>query len=223
MEMNLSETAFVRRQGDDYELRWFTPASEVDLCGHATLASAHVLWTTHLAPPSQPIRFHTRSGVLTCSRSERSIELDFPALPAQKVAPPAGLLEALGVDARFVGQSHFDYLVVLPSPQTLRLCRPDFARLSEIRTRGILITAASDDPQYDFLSRAFFPLLGVNEDPVCGSAHCTLAEYWGEQLGKRELLAYQASTRGGVVRMRRAGDRVTLGGQAVTVWAGELV
>ena len=222
VEMNLSETAFVRRQEDGYELRWFTPAAEVDLCGHATLASAHALWESDLAAAQAPLRFHTRSGVLTCTQSGGFIELDFPALPAYETKPPDELLEALGCEAVFVGRTKYDYLLELRSPQAVRACQPDFRKLIKVPTRGIIITSRADDAHYDFISRTFFPAIGVDEDPVCGSAHCSTAVYWGERLAKRELLAYQASQRGGVVRIRCNGERVILGGQAVTVWEGSL-
>jgi PhzF family phenazine biosynthesis protein len=222
VEMNLSETAFVRRLAEGYELRWFTPASEVDLCGHATLASAHALWSAGLAMRREPLRFHTRSGVLTCTQSDGFIELDFPALPPYEVEAPPELLDALGTSG-VVSRTKYDYLVVLPGPQAVRSCQPDFRQLIQVPTRGIIITSHSDDPRYDFISRAFFPAIGVDEDPVCGSAHCTTAVYWGDKLGKSELLAYQASSRGGTVRMRRSGERVILGGQAVTVWEGMLL
>jgi PhzF family phenazine biosynthesis protein len=223
-EMNLSETAFARRLGEDLELRWFTPHVEVDLCGHATLATAHALWTGGIVERNQPLRFHTRSGVLTCTLSGEFIELDFPALPATAVAPPPGLLEALGLEtAPFVGRTRFDYLVELDSAGQVRSLCPDFRRLAEVPTRGVIVTAHSDDPRFDLISRFFAPAVGVDEDPVCGSAHCALAPYWVGKLGKQELLAYQASTRGGVLRLRLNGERVILGGQAVTVWQGELV
>jgi predicted PhzF superfamily epimerase YddE/YHI9 len=222
-EMNLSETAFVRRRADDYELRWFTPAAEVDLCGHATLATAHALWAAGLAEARRPLRFHTRSGLLTCAQAGGFIEVDLPALPPHAVAPPGELLEALGVEPRFVGRTKYDFLLELDSSQAVRACRPDFRKLGQVPTRGVLVTARSDDPRYDCISRTFFPAIGVDEDPVCGSGHCTFAVYWAEQLGKTELLAYQASPRGGVVRMRPAGERVVLGGQAVMVWEGELL
>jgi PhzF family phenazine biosynthesis protein len=222
-EMNLSETAFVRRLPDGLELRWFTPLVEVDLCGHATLATAHALWTSGLAPLDQSLRFHTKSGLLTCTRAGDFIELDFPAMPALAVTPPDGLIAALGVEPSFVGQSKFDYLVVLSSAEAVRNTRPDFAKLGQIQTRGVIVTARSADPQFDLISRFFAPAVGVNEDPVCGSAHCCLAPYWAEQLGKTELLAFQASNRGGILRLRLNGNRVILGGQAVTVWQGNLL
>lgn len=223
-EMNLSETAFVRRLADGYQLRWFTPTVEVDLCGHATLATAHALWTAGIAERHEPLCFHTRSGVLTCTRDGEFIELDFPSLPASAVPPDQSLLDALGVNAaQFVGRSKFDYLVVLAAPGMVRSLRPDFGKLSEVPTRGVIVTARSDDPRYNFISRFFAPAVGINEDPVCGSAHCSLAVYWAEQLGKQELMAHQSSARGGVLRLRLNAGRVVLGGQAVTIWQGELL
>lgn len=221
-EMNLSETAFARRIDDGYELRWFTPIVEVDLCGHATLATAHALWSAGVVN-EETLRFHTRSGVLTCIRSDGWIELDFPATPAAACSPGKALLEGLGVEPKFVGDSKFYALVEVESADVVRSLAPDFGKLGEAPTLGVIVTARSDDCRYDFISRFFAPALGVNEDPVCGSAHCVLAPYWAEKLGKRQLSAYQASARGGVLRLRFSGDRVSLGGQAVTVWQGELL
>jgi len=222
-EMNLSETAFVRPLGDGFELRWFTPAIEVDLCGHATLAAAHALWSEGVVTAAAPIRFHTRSGVLTCTQAGEFIELDFPATPAQAAEPPDGLLAALGITPSFVGRSKFDKFVLVESEQVVRALKPDVARLRTIPMRGVMVTSTSDDPRFDFVSRYFAPGAGIDEDPVTGSAHCCLGPFWSERLGKTEMTAYQASARGGVVRVRVNGDRVILGGQAVTVWRGELV
>jgi predicted PhzF superfamily epimerase YddE/YHI9 len=221
-EMNLSETAFARRLPEGYELRWFTPTTEVDLCGHATLATAHALWSAGVVA-DETLRFHTRSGVLTCARSGPYIELDFPATPAVPASPPTALLEGLGVRPVYIGKSRFDYLVVLDSADAVRTLRPDFRRLDDVPARGIIVTAAADAPPFDFVSRFFAPSVGVDEDPVCGSAHCCLTPYWAGRLGKWELMAHQVSARGGVLRLRLAGDRVILGGQAVTVWQGELL
>ena len=220
-EMNLSETAFVRPLDDGFELRWFTPAIEVDLCGHATLASAHVLWTEAGCQDS-PIRFHTKSGVLTASRQRDLIELDFPATPAKEAAPPAGLLDALGVKPSFVGRSKFDQFIVVETEQIVRSLKPDFAHLRQISMRGVIVTSTSDDPRFDFVSRYFAPGAGIDEDPVTGSAHCCLGPFWSERLGKAGMTAFQASTRGGIVGVRVNGDRVILDGQAVTVMKGEL-
>jgi predicted PhzF superfamily epimerase YddE/YHI9 len=228
-EMNLSETAFVRRgpEPGTFGLRWFTPAVEVALCGHATLASAHVLWTEgaqRWAPDGRPIRFATRSGELVAGRDGRAIRLDFPATPPEATDPPAGLLEALGVAgaARWVGRSRFDYLVELPSEAAVREAAPDFARPGAVEVRGTMVTARADSPGFDIVSRFFAPAVGIGEDPVTGSAHCTLGPYWAGRLGRDELVAYQASARGGRLGVRVAGDRVLLTGEAVTVLRGEL-
>ncbi|OLD89080.1 MAG: hypothetical protein AUG85_02965 [Gemmatimonadetes bacterium 13_1_20CM_4_66_11] len=222
-EMNLAETAFLVRQKDGYDLRWFTPAVEVDLCGHATLASAHVLWEDgHLKPDSQA-RFHTKSGLLTADRRAPWIELDFPTTPPVAAPPPAGLVEALGAKPRFVGRSRFDYLVEVDDEATVRGLTPDLNALSQVQARGVIVTTRSDGKSdYDFVSRFFAPQSGVPEDPVTGSAHCALTPYWSAKLGKTELVAYQASARGGELRLRLAGDRVRIGGQAVTVLRAEL-
>ncbi len=225
-EMNLSETAFVWPVGDGFDLRWFTPAVEVDLCGHATLAAAHALWSEGLVPGDGRISFQTRSGLLTAARRSDLIELDFPAT----VASPANLQadqiadlgNALGVEPDYVGRSVFDLLVVVGAEDVLRGLRPDFPRLRELAVRGIAVTSRSGDPRFDFVSRFFAPGVGIDEDPVTGSAHCCLGPYWCEQLGKTEMKAFQASQRGGVVNVRVAGERVLLGGHAVTVFRAEL-
>jgi len=223
-EMNLSETAFVRRLGDDFELRWFTPALEVDLCGHATLASAHALWEERVVDDDAAIRFHTKSGMLTCTRDGDRISLDFPASGVAASDVPAGLCDALGISApQFVGRSKFDYFVVVASEQALRAIRPDFPRLARIDARGIIVTSTADDPDIDFVSRFFGPAAGIDEDPVTGSAHCALGPYWAERLGKSTMTALQASARSGIVRVRLAGDRAILSGRAVTVLRGSLL
>ena len=222
-EMNLSETAFLERRADgDFDLRWFTPMAEVELCGHATLASAHVLWEQRVCAPAAAIRFHTRSGVLTASRRDGWIELDFPALEERPVPAPAGLLDALGAPARYFGRSRFDYLVELESEPEVRRLRPDFHRLRAVEARGVIVTAAAAEPGYDFVSRYFAPGFGIDEDPVTGSAHCCLGPYWRRRLGKDAFTARQVSVRGGVVRVRVDGSRVKLSGQAVTVFTAEL-
>ena len=221
-EMNLSETAFIRTLDDGFELRWFTPTTEVDLCGHATLASAHTLWTESVVGEELPIRFHTKSGVLTCARNGAIIELDFPATPAHAVEAPPELLEVLNIQASFVGESRFDNFLVVESEQVVRSLAPDFERLRPLTRRGVIVSSISDDPKFDFASRYFAPGAGIDEDPVTGSAHCCLAPYWGDRLGKSEMIAVQRSARGGVVRVRLNGDRVVLGGQAFTVLRGEL-
>ncbi len=221
-EMNLSETAFLAPCGDGFNLRWFTPAVEVDLCGHATLASAHVLWEEgHIAAGAQA-RFHTRSGLLLADREGEWIRLDFPRKPEQPCDPPAGLASALGAEPVYVGRNQFDYIAEFASGQTVRDMQPDFTALKKLQVRGIIVTARGSAP-YDFVSRFFAPGSGIDEDPVTGSAHCCLGPFWAGRLGKSEFLAWQASARGGEVRVRLAGDRVLLGGQAVTVLRCELV
>ena len=227
-EMNLSETAFVHKQRDGFTLRWFTPAVEVELCGHATLASAHILYETGLLAPSEQARFHTLSGLLTAERSGPEIVLDLPATPPQAMDAPPGLLEALGVEPRYVGASRFDYLIQVASEDVVRGLEPDFAALKALATRGIamrgaMVTSVASTAGYDFVSRFFAPGVGVDEDPVTGSAHCCLGPFWRDRLGKDEMLAYQASARGGVVRVHVKGERVLLGGRAVTVLRGELL
>ena len=222
-EMNLSETAFLLPRGEGYSLRWFTPAVEVDLCGHATLASAHVLWEQGYVEPESQISFATKSGLLTAVKRDGIIELDFPALAQQPVSPPAGLADALGVDAIYIGQNRFDYLVQVDSEQQVRAAEPNYVELRNIAVRGVMLTARSESPEYDFVSRFFAPGSGIDEDPVTGSAHCCLGPFWAERLRKEDLVAYQASKRGGVIRVSVRGDRVKLGGQAVTVLEGELV
>jgi PhzF family phenazine biosynthesis protein len=222
-EMNLSETAFLHPEADGWRLRWFTPAVEVALCGHATLASAHILWETGELAAANTARFYTQSGLLTAARRGPGIELDFPAKTAEPTEAPAGLAQALGVKPLFVGRSAFDYLVQADSAAAVRAMKPDFTRLGALPVRGVIVTSLSDQSGFDFVSRFFAPASGVNEDPVTGSAHCTLGPFWQERLNKTEFIAYQASARGGVVKVRVAGDRVLLGGQAVTVLRGELL
>ena len=222
-EMNLSETAFLVPQDGGYNLRWFTPAIEVDLCGHATLASAHVLWQDSHLPPDGQARFHTRSGLLTADRQGDWIEMNFPAKMEQAAELPADLAAALGVEPVYVGRNQFDYLVEVESAEALRTAKPDHSALRKLPVRGVIVTARSDTPEFDFISRFFAPGAGVDEDPVTGTAHVCLGPYWNKRLGKSEFVAYQASPRGGVVRVRCAGDRVYLGGQAVTVLRGELL
>lgn len=225
-EMNLSETAFLYRQEDGFSLRWFTPAVEVDLCGHATLASAHILWEAGYLQTDQQARFFTRSGLLTAEREGDWIEMDFPAKLAEQTDAPPNLLQAIGISAQqtqYIGKNVFDYLVEVASEDIVRGIQPDFTLLSKVQARGVIVTSRASTPGYDFVSRFFAPQVGVNEDPVTGSAHCCLTPYWSQRLDKSEMLAYQTSSRGGVLRVRASGDRVQLGGQAVTVLRGELI
>lgn len=222
MEMNLSETAFLVPEQDGYRLRWFTPTAEVDLCGHATLASAHVLWEDGVLPANRAAVFYSRSGRLGATRHDGWITLDFPAQEAVEVDPPAGLIEALGVTPSFVGRNAFDYLVEVANARNVLEANPDLTRLRAVPCRGVILTSRSDEPEYDFVSRFFAPAVGVDEDPVTGSAHCCLAPYWAERIGRTELVGFQASARGGIVRVRVHGERVLLSGQAITVMHGEL-
>ena len=227
-EMNLSATAFLVKEsegaGAAFGLRWFTRVAELQLCGHGTLAGARVLWEDGLAPAAGPIAFHAQSGTLHASRTGDWIELDFPATPPEATAPPAGLAEALGVTPSWVGRSRFDLIAVLDDEAAVRGATPDHAALRRIDARGVMLTAAaSRGAGHDFVSRFFAPSLGIDEDPVTGSAHCCLAPYWAARLGRQELIGYQASARSGVVRVRVAGDRVRLAGQTAIVARGELL
>jgi predicted PhzF superfamily epimerase YddE/YHI9 len=221
-EMNLSETAFLVKNAADFELRWFTPKLEVDLCGHATLASAHVLWQQGEAT-TDVICFSTRSGILKAVRDGDEIELDFPVKPEEAAPPPPGLLEALGIAAGYVGRNQLDYLVEVESEAVLRGIAPDFKRLATLPVQGVIVTSRSADPRFDFVSRFFAPGAGIDEDPVTGAAHCCLGDFWRKRLHKTEFVAFQASARGGVVKVRVAKDRALLGGKAITVARGELL
>ncbi|MDQ1376230.1 MAG: hypothetical protein QOF81_1231 [Acidimicrobiaceae bacterium] len=219
-EMNLAETAFIARLDDGFGLRWFTPTVEVDLCGHATLASAHVLWEVGEAQPR--LDFHTRSGLLSAERTESGIRLDFPADPVTAVDPPTGLATTLGAEPVQVGRGRSFYLVELADGATVRALAPDIAAIAALDASGVIVTAAGDG-QSDFVSRLFAPALGIDEDPVTGAAHCCLAPFWEAKLGRSTMVGYQASARGGFVGVEVAGDRVLLSGQAVTVLRGELL
>lgn len=221
-EMNLAETAFLLREDDGFGLRWFTPTVEVDLCGHATLASAHFLWQDGHLKPRAEARFHTRSGLLTARERNGWITLDFPATPAAPAYAPHGLEEALGATPVQCARSPFDYLVELPDARSVRTLEPDLVAIGRIPARGIIVTAPADQEGVDFVSRFFAPASGVPEDPVTGSAHCALGPWWAARLGRDELVGYQASPRGGVVQVSVRGDRVHLAGQAVTVFRATL-
>jgi PhzF family phenazine biosynthesis protein len=220
-EMNLSETAFLHPENGGYRLRWLTPAVEVDLCGHATLASAHVLWEDTHIPLDAEARFHTRSGLLTCRRNGDWIEMNFPAKLAEPAETPAQLADALGTDLLYVGRNQFDYLVEVADEATLRALNPNHHLLRQLPVRGVIVTARGTD--YDFVSRFFAPGSGIDEDPVTGSAHSALTPFWSKRLNKAEMIGFQASARGGVVKVRLEGDRVFMSGQAVTVLRGELL
>jgi len=221
-EMNLSEAAFLYRVEDGFNLRWFTPTLEVDLCGHATLASAHVLWEMGYLKPSEEARFHTRSGLLNASKKGGLIELDFPSEPAEEAPVPSGLKEGLGIHPIYVGKNRFDYLVQVQSEDTVKNLEPNFNILKEIPVRGIIVTSICESGEYDFVSRFFAPASGIDEDPVTGSAHSCLGPFWQKRLGKSRLKAYQASRRGGIIHVSLNGNRVLLGGNAITVFRGEI-
>lgn len=223
MEMNLSETAFLVRTDDGYNLRWFTPIVEVDLCGHATLASAHALWETGHLNEHEQVRFHTHSGLLTAERKGEWIEMDFPAKIEQPAEPPHELVKALGVTPMYIGKNQFDYIIEVAFEETVRKMNPDFTALKKISARGIIVTSRSSTDGFDFISRFFAPGSGIDEDPVTGSAHCCLGPFWKQRLKKNEFVAYQASRRGGIVRVRVGDERVYLRGKAITVLQGELL
>ena len=253
-EMNLSETAFLVQdtlpcngqgvqasvknsrdrpsedcldfvdQQDNYQLRWFTPTTEVPLCGHATLASAHVLWTEGYVSSNRSIDFQTQSGLLTASFKDGWIELNFPVNPSQNTVPPTDLTTALGVSLKTTLINSLGYLVEVDSADIVTNLQPNFSLLKNLATGNVIVTSLADSGSgYDFVSRFFAPGLGVDEDPVTGAAHCCLAPFWRERLNKNELLAYQASSRGGRIKINYSGgERVFLQGQAVTVMRGEL-
>lgn len=222
-EMNLSETAFLLKQSDGYNLRWFTPVAEVELCGHATLASAHVLFEIGAIPAGGEARFHTLSGILTARKLENWIELNFPIQPPEVIAAPEGILTALGIHPVYCGKNGNKYLFEVEGEETVRSLQPDFSRIKNLTKDDIIVTSRAETPGFDFVSRFFAPGIGVDEDPVTGSAHCLLAPYWQSRLGKTAFTAYQASARGGVLRVRMTGDRTFISGQAVTVFKAELI
>ena len=222
-EMNLAETAFVVSRNGAFDLRWFTPTVEVDLCGHATLSAAHILWETNRLPKSAPAKFDTRSGRLVAAKTAHGIEIDLPTLQTQEVSPPAGLLDALQLSPIYVGNSKFDYLVQVATADEVRSVEVDYRKLAQLTMRGAIITAPSDDPKYDIISRFFAPAAGIDEDPVTGSAHCVLGAFWQGRLGKSTIRAFQASRRGGTMTVQVDGDRTRLIGQAVTVIQGEIL
>lgn len=222
-EMNLSETAFLLPQNGGFSLRWFTPTVEVDLCGHATLASAHVLWETETLSPDEEARFETRSGLLTARRVGELIELNFPAMPPVEADPPAPLLEALGTTPVWCGRFGPHVLIEFPSDLAVHQMQPDIERLREADALLVIVTAPSSSEEYDFVSRVFCPNLGIPEDPVTGAAHCVLTPYWTERLGKSEMVAHQASVRGGVLHVALEGDRARIAGRAITTYRAELL
>jgi PhzF family phenazine biosynthesis protein len=227
-EMNLAETAFVLKQDDGWSLRWMTPVAEVDLCGHATLASSHIMWQNGVSPMTEPIRFHTRSGVLTAEYYNGEIGLNFPAIPQKEIDCPPELIASIGgAKPKYVGMTKWNYLIELEDEKAVLNAKPDFNLMLTLPGWGTIITAQADPngygkKGYDFVSRFFAPEKGITEDPVTGSAHCALAPYWRGRLGKDKFKAYQASERGGTLGLKVLGDRVLLTGSAVTVLQGEI-
>lgn len=224
-EFGLSETAFVRREGAGWRLRWFTPKAEVRLCGHATVATAAALWSQH---PSleERLTFHTLSGELSACRRGELVELNFPARPPAECQPPEGLLPSLGLtdsEAVWCGRDADDYVVLVESEERVLSLDPDFAAMASVETRGVMVTARSALPDRDFVSRFFAPRVGVDEDPVTGSAHCCLTPFWAERLGKSQLSAEQLSARRGRLQVQLLGDRVALRGAARVLVRGELL
>jgi PhzF family phenazine biosynthesis protein len=222
MELNLSETAFLVRNGNVFNLRWFAPAGEVDLCGHATLASAHILSETGLLGKKETASFMTKSGLLKARNKGDIIELDFPVEDDSATDMPEFLVEALGTEPLYVGKNRMDYIVELSTADEVADLKPELSILKKIDTRGVIVTARSINPEYDFVSRFFAPRLGIDEDPVTGSAHCCLGPYWQRKLDKSEFNAYQVSKRGGSLNVRVDNGRVFIGGKAVTVLVAEM-
>jgi PhzF family phenazine biosynthesis protein len=222
MEMNLSETAFLCKQGAEYQLRWFTPETEVQFCGHATLSSAHILWETGVENKQDAIQFNTLTGKLFARYKQGKVELDFPAFDTQKAPVQKNVNMALGIVPIFTGTTRTIYLIEVEDLETLKSINPNFSKLKELR-RGFCVTCRSDKPEYDFYSRYFAPAVGVNEDPVTGSAHASLAPYWSKKLGKNIMRAFQASKRGGFLECEMAkNDRVLIRGDAKTVFEIEM-
>jgi len=218
-ENNLSETAFFVPKGEGYDLRWFTPTTEVDLCGHATLATAHVLFH-HEQVQEDTLHFYTRSGTLTVSRQGQQYMMDFPVDILEPALAPAVLVEALQVTPKEVQIGREDYLVIVDTEAEVRALQPDFRKLKSVNSRGVIVSAPGEE--VDFVSRCFFPNYGVDEDPVTGSAHTTLTPYWAERLNKQELSARQLSRRGGALSCTMLGERVAIAGAAVTYMVGEI-
>ena len=224
-EMNVAETAFPLAEGDGFRLRWFTPKVEVKLCGHATLATAHILYERGILAPDQEARFETLSGLLTARRDGDLIELDFPARPPLPKPPEwaDAVVGALGIKPVYIGMSAEDVLFEAVDEEAVRSIKPDFAMLRSLPARGVIVTSRSSDKRFDFVSRFFAPAVGVDEDPVTGSSHTVLVPYWAKRLGRTSFTATQASARGGVLYLRLEGDRVRIAGSAVTVIRGEIL
>jgi len=223
LENNLSETAFLVGGDGVYDLRWFTPVNEVNLCGHATLASAYVVFTT-LEPDCTDVRFSTRSGDLMVRRDGDRLTMSFPAIENQPIATPAGLADAIGAEIEQALTSHQDMIALVANAETVRTLQPDFSCIAKnVSERGLIVTApGNENDDFDFVSRFFAPAAGIDEDPVTGSAHCQLAPYWAGRLGKEALIARQLSPRGGTVYCRLDGERVMLSGTAIPYLQGTI-
>ena len=221
-EINLSETAFVVKKGSSFDLRWFTPTKEVDLCGHATLASSHILWEQKILSESEIAEFSTRSGVLTAKKSSDFISMDFPSDEVKNI-DSIDIFKELNLEPTFIGRTSFDYFLEVSTPELVMNYNPMFEIISKLDSRGLIVTSKSNSDSYDFVSRFFAPQSGVPEDPVTGSAHCSLGTYWYKKLGKSDLIGYQASVRGGIVKVKVEENRVILSGSAVTVIKSELL
>lgn len=221
-ELNFAETAFLLGEGDGFRLRWFSPATEIDLCGHATLASAHILWELGHLKPEHAARFATRSGLITATKKNDWIEIDLPADPAREVKKTDLIANALGRVPLYVGKNRFDYLAEVETEKTLRELKPDLSLIKKIAPRGLIVTSLAESGEYDFALRFFAPAAGIDEDHVTGSAQCCLAVFWKERLNKNEFSAYQASPRGGFMRVSVAGERVAVRGRAVTFLSGDI-
>jgi len=222
-EFGLSETAFIEKKDDVFELRWFTPTMEVDLCGHATLACAHILWEQGFVKPDSEIIFDTKSGILKIIEENGLCIMDFPREDAVETECPEELRRGLGINPLFTGKNRFDFIVEAENEEKVRTLKPDLEQLEKLDSRGVIVTAISDSNEYDFVSRFFAPNAGIPEDPVTGSAHCCLGPYWSKELNKMKLTGYQASERGGTVYIEQLENRVLLGGNAVTFSSGKLM
>lgn len=222
-EINLSETAYLLEQDGIFNLRWFSPVTEVDLCGHATLASAHILWEMDILNQDQEARFNTKSGILTARKIGEHIEMDFPIEMPITTKCPSEIVDALKVEPIYTGRNRFDYFVELRSEDTVKSIKPNFEIIKKIECRGIIITSNAESNNYDFISRFFAPRFGIPEDPVTGSAHCALGPYWSKKMGKTELVGHQASKRGGIVKVSVREKGVTLNGKALTVAEGKFI
>ena len=222
-EMNLSETAFLRKSIKGFNIRWFTPEVEVDICGHATLASAHVLWESSFLEKGEKAIFNSKSGILTAEKKNKEIELNFPSMPIKDISGTEKLQEVLGTNVIYEGKAKGYYIFEVESEKMVKNLKPNFSALEKITDCGVIVTSNSTSDEFDFVSRFFAPAYGINEDPVTGSAHCVLGPHWREKLNKKSMRAFQASERGGVLRIRVEDERVYIAGKAVTVLKGELV